>query len=88
MIGGILVQRDKKEQMNELTILKIESIDIVVCNFYHLERISDRNVDLQTFLANIAVGGLTLIGAAAKNFTHVVVIVNPEKYGQVLHELY
>lgn len=28
-----------------------------------------------------------MVRAAAKNFTHVVVIVNPEKYGQILHEL-
>ena len=87
LIGGILALRDKKEHMNELTRLRIEPIDMVVCNFYPLERINEREIELQAFLNKIDIGGPTLIRAAAKNFTHVVVIVNPEKYGQVLQEL-
>jgi phosphoribosylaminoimidazolecarboxamide formyltransferase/IMP cyclohydrolase len=87
LIGGILAVKDKKEHMNELTRLKIKPIDMVVCNFYPLERINEKDLDLQTFLNNIDIGGPTMVRAAAKNFTHVVVIVNPEKYAQVLQEL-
>ena len=87
LIGGILALRDKKEHMNELTRLNIKPIDVVVCNFYPLERINERDLDLQTFLNNIDIGGPSLIRAAAKNFPHVVVIVDPERYGQVLQEL-
>ncbi|MCW4038868.1 MAG: IMP cyclohydrolase [Candidatus Bathyarchaeota archaeon] len=87
LIGGILALRDKKEHMNELTRLNIKPIDVVVCNFYPLERINGRNLDLQTFLNSIDIGGPSLIRAAAKNFPHVVVIVDPERYGQVLQEL-
>jgi phosphoribosylaminoimidazolecarboxamide formyltransferase/IMP cyclohydrolase len=87
LIGGILSLRDKKEHMNELARLKIKPIDIVVCNFYPLERINERDLDLQTFLNSIDIGGPSLVRAAAKNFPHVVVIVNPERYVQVLQEL-
>jgi phosphoribosylaminoimidazolecarboxamide formyltransferase/IMP cyclohydrolase len=87
LIGGILALRDKKEHMNELTRLNIKPIDVVVCNFYPLERINGRNLDLQTFLNSIDVGGPALIRAAAKNFPHVVVIVDPERYDRVLQEL-
>jgi phosphoribosylaminoimidazolecarboxamide formyltransferase/IMP cyclohydrolase len=86
LIDGILTPRNKKERMNELTRLRIEPIT-VVCNFYLIERINERDIDLQTLLNNIDIGGPTLIRAAAKNFTQVVVIVNPEKYRQVLQKL-
>ena len=33
IIGGILAQRDDEEQMQEIENLKIEPIDLVVCNF-------------------------------------------------------
>lgn len=87
LIGGILARRDKNEHMNELTRLNIKPIDVVVCNFYPLERINERDLDLQTFLNSIDIGGPSLIRAAAKNFPHVVVIVDPERYDQVLQEL-
>jgi len=56
LIGGILALRDKNEHVNELTRLKIESIDLVVCNIYHLKRITGREGDLWAFLANIDIG--------------------------------
>ena len=87
LIGGILPLRDKKEHMNELTRLNIKPIDVVVCNFYPLERINGKNLDLQTFLNSIDIGGPSLIRAAAKNFPHVVVIIDPERYDQILQEL-
>lgn len=87
LIGGILALRDKKEHMNELTRLTIKPVDVVVCNFYPLERINERNRDLQTFLNSIDIGGPSLIRAAAKNFPHVIVIIDPERYDQILQEL-
>jgi phosphoribosylaminoimidazolecarboxamide formyltransferase/IMP cyclohydrolase len=87
LIGGILALRDKKEHMNELERLGIKPIDMVVCNLYPFEKVINREVDLKTALENIDIGGPNLIRAAAKNFENVAVIVNPNKYGQVLQEL-
>jgi phosphoribosylaminoimidazolecarboxamide formyltransferase/IMP cyclohydrolase len=87
VLGGILALREKAEHAAELTRLRIKPIDLVVCNFYPLERLDAGDLDLPTLLNRIDIGGPALIRAAAKNFPHVIVIVNPERYGLVLHEL-
>ena len=87
LIGGILAMKDKEEDMNELKKLGIKPIDMVVCNFYPFKKAINRGVNLKTALENIDIGGPNLIRAAAKNFENVIVIVNPERYNQVLQEL-
>ena len=86
LIGGILALRDRKEHVKDLERLGIEPIDMVVCNLYPFERVTDQGADLKTALENIDIGGPNMIRAAAKNFENVVVIVNPRRYGQILSE--
>jgi len=86
LIGGILALRDREEHVNDLERHGIEPIDIVVCNLYPFERLTDQGADLKTALENIDIGGPNMIRAAAKNFENVVVIVNPHRYDQVLSE--
>lgn len=86
LVGGILALRDKKEHVKDLERHGIEPIDMVVCNLYPFERVTDQGADLKTALENIDVGGPNMIRAAAKNFENVVVIVNPRRYGQILSE--
>ncbi len=87
LIGGILALRDKKEYVKDLTRFGIEPIDMVVCNLYPFEKLTNQGVDLNTALENIDIGGPNMIRAAAKNFENVVVIVNPHRYDQILREL-
>jgi len=88
LIGGILALRDKKEHMNELKKLSIKPVDMVISNLYPFEKITSREgVDLKEALENIDIGGPNMIRAAAKNFEGVVVIVNHERYEEVLEEL-
>ena len=86
LIGGILALRDKEEHVRELARFGIEPIDMVVCNLYPFERLTNQGADLKTALENIDIGGINMTRAAAKNFEHVVVIVNPYRYGQILRE--
>lgn len=86
LIGGILSLRDRKEHVQDLERLGIEPIDMVVCNLYPFERLTEQGADLKTALENIDIGGPNMIRAAAKNFENVVVIVNPHRYDQVLRE--
>lgn len=73
--GGILFDRDNKEHLRQAKELAIKSIDIVVCNLYPFEA--------QNSIENIDVGGPTMIRAAAKNFKHVLVVIDPKDYEQV-----
>ena len=86
LIGGILVLRYNKEHMLDLERFGIEPIDLVVCNLYPFEKVTEQGADLKTALEYIDIGGLNMIRAAAKNFENVVVVVTPRRYNQVLRE--
>lgn len=87
LMGGILALRDKREHVKDLERHGIEPIDMVVCNLYPFERVTEQGADLKTALENIDIGGPNMIRAAAKNFENVVVVVNPRRYGQILSEI-
>ena len=86
LMGGILALRDKKEHIQDLEKFGIEPVDMVVCNLYPFEKLTEKGADLKTALENIDVGGTNMIRAAAKNFENVVVITNPQRYSQILRE--
>ncbi|MCK5402767.1 IMP cyclohydrolase [Candidatus Bathyarchaeota archaeon] len=87
IIGGILARKEKKEHMNELERFGIKPIDLVVCNIYPFEKFVDEERNLEIILEKIDIGGPNMIRAAAKNHKNVIVIVNPNRYDQVLQEL-
>ena len=76
--GGILADRSKPEHLADLERAEITPIDLVVCNLYPFRR--DPSVEL------IDIGGPTMVRAAAKNFAHVGVVVDPADYRTVLAE--
>jgi len=84
--AGILGKRDKHEK--EAHEQQIPWIDLVVCNLYPFaETIAKPNIDLETALENIDIGGPTMLRAAAKNFPWVGVVVDTDDYTKVLQEL-
>ncbi|HUQ63500.1 MAG TPA: bifunctional phosphoribosylaminoimidazolecarboxamide formyltransferase/IMP cyclohydrolase [Acidimicrobiales bacterium] len=77
--GGILADRDLPEHLADLEAHGIVPVDLVVCNLYpFLTRPSIETIDI---------GGPTMVRAAAKNFAHVGVVVQPSDYAPVLEEL-
>ena len=79
--GGILARRDIKSHVDEIDEHGIDTIDLVVVNLYpFIETVSNPSVDMQEALENIDIGGPTMIRAAAKNFPHVIVVVDPSDY--------
>ncbi len=86
--AGILARRNSPEDMASLEEQGIRPIDLVVCNLYPFRRASARRgVSEAEVIANIDVGGPTMVRAAAKNFDSVAVITAPDRYGFVLDEL-
>ncbi len=84
--AGILGKRDKHEE--EAQQQQISWIDLVICNLYPFaETIAKPNIDLETALENIDIGGPTMLRAAAKNFSWVGVVVDTNDYTKVLQEL-
>jgi len=85
--GGILARRTP-EHLAQLAEHNIGAIDLVAVNLYPFkETISKPNVTLADAIENIDIGGPTMVRAAAKNHESVIIIVNPEHYGEVAAEL-
>ncbi len=86
--GGILARRDVPAHMDAINEHGIEPIDIVVVNLYPFaETIAKPDVDLPAAVEQIDIGGPSLIRAAAKNHTGVLVITSPAQYDELLQRL-
>jgi phosphoribosylaminoimidazolecarboxamide formyltransferase/IMP cyclohydrolase len=77
--GGILADRERPAHLEDLAGRGIEPIDLVACNLYPFA--TSPSIEM------IDVGGPTMLRAAAKNYAHVTVVVDPSDYGVVLDEL-
>ncbi len=86
--GGILFRRGKNKDNQDAQKYDIPPIDMVVCNLYQFkEAIAKPDTTLEEALELIDIGGPTMIRAAAKNFSDVVVIPNSKYYNLILSEL-
>jgi phosphoribosylaminoimidazolecarboxamide formyltransferase/IMP cyclohydrolase len=85
--AAILAKRDNPSHMEVLRQLRVEPIDLLVVNLYPFEETVSKGAELEEALEQIDIGGPTLLRAAAKNFKFVIVITNPNQYGEVLREL-
>jgi phosphoribosylaminoimidazolecarboxamide formyltransferase / IMP cyclohydrolase len=86
LVGGILALRDNKNHMNQLEQFGIAPIDLVACNLYPFQKVTEEGADMKTALENIDIGGPNMIRAAAKNFENVVVVADPSRYSQIIEE--
>lgn len=85
--GGILARRDDPRHREEMERYGIRPIDLVVVNLYPFRETVSKGVSLDEAIEQIDIGGPTLVRAAAKNFKHVAVIVDPDDYPKVRKEL-
>ena len=83
--GGILYRRGHTVDEEERHRHGIVSIDLVVVNLYPFEATVARpGVRDEEAVEQIDIGGPALIRAAAKNHQHVVVVVEPAQYGDLI----
>lgn len=86
--GGILGRRDLETHREQMAKHGINPIDLVVVNLYQFEKaIAQPGVGLEEAVEHIDIGGPTLIRAAAKNYAHVTVVVDPADYPKVMQEM-
>jgi phosphoribosylaminoimidazolecarboxamide formyltransferase / IMP cyclohydrolase len=86
--GALLALRDNEEHTRALAEHGIEPIDMVVVNLYPFEQtVAREGVTLAEAVEQIDIGGPSMIRSAAKNFRDVAVVVSPESYEWLAHEL-
>ena len=81
IFAGILADRNNPGHIRDLSAHNILPIDLVVVNLYPFKKtILKSDVTLQEAIEEIDIGGVTLIRAAAKNFSCVNVLTDPLQY--------
>ena len=86
--GGILARRDLPEHAAALEAHAIPTIDLVVVNLYPFrETVAREGCTLEDAIENIDIGGPTMVRAAAKNWQHVGIVVDPSDYEALAAEL-
>ena len=86
--AGILARRDSSEHAAALAEHAIPPIDLVVVNLYPFrETVARPGCTLDEAIEHIDIGGPTMVRAAAKNWQHVGVVVDPSDYTALLAEL-
>lgn len=84
--GGILARGSEDDII--MAEHSIERIDLVVVNLYPFQRVTaSPECTLSNAIEHIDIGGPAMIRAAAKNFEHVAVVVNPDDYALIISEL-
>jgi phosphoribosylaminoimidazolecarboxamide formyltransferase/IMP cyclohydrolase len=85
VFGGILADRGNPAHQAEAERHDVPAIATVVVNLYPFEAtVAREGATLEEAIEQIDIGGVALIRAAAKNFEHVTVLVDPEQYTAAL----
>lgn len=84
--AGILARRGLRDDMRTLREFTIQPVDWVVVNLYPFGQKLAELDDEAELLEFIDIGGPTMIRAAAKNFSDVVVICDPSDYRWIMKE--
>ncbi|MGB5895525.1 MAG: bifunctional phosphoribosylaminoimidazolecarboxamide formyltransferase/IMP cyclohydrolase [Ignavibacteriaceae bacterium] len=88
ILGGILFRRENDSDKKEAEQNNIYPIDVVCVNLYpFIEVTKKNNVDIDTAIENVDIGGPSLVRAAAKNFQYVSILTSPDQYNPFLDEL-
>ena len=86
--GGLLHRRDDDKHLKQAKDNEIPAIDLIVVNLYPFEEtIAKPGVTLEDAIENIDIGGPSMLRSAAKNHSHVTVVVDPADYEVVIKEM-
>ena len=86
--GGLLGRRDLDSHIAQLKENGIEFIDMVCVNLYPFKQtIARLDVTMEDAIENIDIGGPSMLRSAAKNWSAVTVVCNPENYARIIDEI-
>ncbi len=85
--GGILANKENSAHLATLAEHRINTFDLVCVNLYNFADAVQKNLNIQSAVEEIDIGGPTMLRAAAKNFHSVLVVPGPQHYDTVMNEL-
>jgi phosphoribosylaminoimidazolecarboxamide formyltransferase/IMP cyclohydrolase len=81
VLGGILARGEADSE--DMIRHGLTRIDLVVVNLYPFMETTSRDHNLSEAIESIDIGGVTLIRAAAKNYSNVLIVTDPTDYGWI-----
>lgn len=84
VFGGILNRRDLDSDQAQIAEFEIPEIDVVIVDLYPFEDTVASGAEHAAIIEKIDIGGISLIRAAAKNYTDVVIISSKNQYSSFL----
>src|SRR5215204_5557850 len=85
--SGILGRRDVSDDVATMNKLGYEPIDLVAVNLYPFHEAVAGNLPLHEAMEEVDIGGPTMLRAAAKNHSDVIVVVDPRDYPRIIDAL-
>jgi phosphoribosylaminoimidazolecarboxamide formyltransferase / IMP cyclohydrolase len=87
--AGLLGIRDSKVHEEQLLAHNWNWIDLLVVNLQPVRDLMNiPGITVDELVEQIDIGGAAMMRSAAKNFRYVAVVVNPDKYPRIIHELH
>ncbi len=87
VFGGILARCDRQDDRAELAQYEIPAFDLVIVDLYPFEAtVADGKSEEET-IEKIDIGGISLIRAAAKNYSDVLIVASRHQYDDLLEVL-
>ncbi len=87
VFGGILARRQNESDLNQILDLGIPDFDLVIVDLYPFEETVRNTTDEQEIIEKIDIGGISLVRAAAKNYTDVLIISDRCQYERLINIL-
>ena len=85
VFGGILNRQNNDSDVAELAEFEIPQIDAVIVDLYPFEKTVASGAAEQDIIEKIDIGGISLIRAAAKNYSDVVCVSSVDDYSEFLN---
>ena len=85
VFGGILSRRSLSSDQQQLNSYEIPEIDLVIVDLYPFEATVAAGADEPDIIEKIDIGGISLIRAAAKNFSDVMIVASQHQYDPLLN---
>ena len=81
IFGGILARDEDNKEVEEHNI---GIFDMIICNLYPFREAISKNLDLDSVIEQIDIGGPSLLRAAAKNHSRVAVVTDTDDYDWII----
>jgi phosphoribosylaminoimidazolecarboxamide formyltransferase / IMP cyclohydrolase len=87
VFGGILGRRFEAQDLQEMKQFSIPEIDLVIVDLYPFEETVRNTSEEKLIIEKIDIGGPSMIRAAAKNFSDLLVVAAKDDYAEVVDML-